>query len=65
MLLNAMRFGAKRSAKWCKMQCKMVQNGAKCEAKSIKIHCNAIGKAPPEPLKTVLERVKWQLKSGV
>jgi len=41
-----------------------VQNGAKCEAKSIKIHCNAIGKAPPEPLKTVLERAKWQLKSG-
>ncbi len=41
-----------------------VQNGAKCEAKSIKIHCNAIGKAPPEPLKTGLERAKWQLKSG-
>ena len=51
MLLNTMRFVAKRSAKWCKMQCKMVQNavrnGAKCEQKSIKIHCNAIDKSLP------------------
>jgi len=26
MVLNAMRFGAKRKAFWCKMQGKMVQN---------------------------------------
>ena len=26
MPLNAVRFGAKRKAKWCKMQYKMVQN---------------------------------------
>ena len=26
MLLNTMRFAAKRGAKWCKMQCEMVQN---------------------------------------
>jgi len=23
---NAVRFGAKRKVKWCKMQCKMLQN---------------------------------------
>ena len=41
MPLNALRFGAKRSAFWCKTQDKMVQNAvqnaAKCEAKSINI----------------------------
>ena len=41
MPLNAMRFGAKYNAFWCKTQAKMVQNAvqnaAKCEAKSIKI----------------------------
>ncbi len=48
MVQNAMRFGAKCNAFWCKMQGKMVQNtqqnGAKCEAKSINIHCNGINK---------------------
>ena len=47
-MLNAVRFGAKCKAKWCKMQCKMVQdamqNAAKRETKSIKIHCNGINK---------------------
>jgi hypothetical protein len=37
MLLNALRFGAKRKVKWCKTQGKMVlnagQNGTKCAAK--------------------------------
>ncbi len=44
MPLNAMRFGAKCSAFWCKTQGKMaqnaVQNGAKREMKSIKIRCD-------------------------
>ena len=39
---NAVRFGAKCNAFWCKTQGKMllnaVQNGAKCEKKSINIH---------------------------
>jgi len=26
MPLNAVRFGAKRKVKWCKMQCEMVLN---------------------------------------
>jgi len=34
---NAVRFGAKRSAIWCKTQCVLMlntrQNGAKCSAK--------------------------------
>ena len=46
MPLNAVRFGAKCSAFWCKTQGKMVQNAvqnaAKCEAKSIKIRRNSI-----------------------
>ena len=37
MPLNAVRFGAKYSAFWCKIQCVLVQNtvhfGAKCKAK--------------------------------
>ncbi len=45
---NAVRFGAKYSVSWCKMQGKMVlnavQNGAKHKVKSIKIHCNGINK---------------------
>ena len=48
MPLNAVRFGAKRKVKWCKTQCVLmlnaVQNGAKCETKSINIHCNGINK---------------------
>ena len=46
MPLNAMRFGAKCSAFWCKTQGKMVQNAvqnaAKRETKSIKIRRNSI-----------------------
>ena len=41
MLLNAVRFGAKRKVKWCKMQGVLLQNagqnGAKRNAKSINI----------------------------
>ena len=37
MLQNAVRFGAKCSVFWCKMQCVLVQNavrfGAKCKVK--------------------------------
>ena len=48
MVQNAVRFGAKCSAFWCKTQGKMVQNavlnGAKRKAKSIKIRCNCINK---------------------
>ena len=44
--LNAVRFGAKCSAFWCKTQGKMVQNAvqnaAKRDVKSIKIHPNGI-----------------------
>ena len=43
-MLNAVCFGAKRSAFWCKMQGILVlnarQNAAKYETKSINIHCN-------------------------
>ena len=46
MPLNALRFGAKCSAFWCKTQGKMVlnvvQNAAKCDTKSINIRCNGI-----------------------
>ena len=46
MPLNAVRFGAKCSAFWCKTQGKMVQNAvqnaAKHDTKSIKIHPNGI-----------------------
>ena len=49
MPLNAVRFGAKCSAFWCKTQGKMVQNavqnGAKRKAKSINIHRKCINKA--------------------
>ena len=48
MVQNAVRFGAKCSAFWCKTQGKIVQNavqnGAKRKAKSIKIRCNCINK---------------------
>ena len=48
MVQNALRFGAKCSAFWCKTQGKMVQNavqnGAKRSVKSIKIRCNCINK---------------------
>ncbi len=47
---NALQYGAKRSAFWCKTQCvlvlngrrfgaKSVQNAAKCESTSINIQC--------------------------
>jgi len=46
LVQNALRFDAKCGAFWCKMQSKMVQNAmqnaAKRERKSIKIHCNGI-----------------------
>ena len=46
MPLNAMRFGAKCSAFWCKTQGEMVQNAvkntAKRDTKSIKIRRNGI-----------------------
>ena len=46
MPLNAVRFGAKRSAFWCKTQGQMVQNAvqnaAKRKAKSINIHRKCI-----------------------
>ena len=48
MPLNAVHFGAKCTAFWCKTQGKMVlnavQNAAKRSVKSIKIHCNCINK---------------------
>ena len=48
MPLNAMRFGAKRKVFWRKMRGILVlnamQNAAKCEMKSIKIHSNGINK---------------------
>ena len=46
MVQNALRFGAKCSAFWCKTQGKMVLNAvrfaAKCKAESINIHRNSI-----------------------
>ena len=46
MPLNAVRFGAKRKVKWCKMQGVLLQNAgqnaAKCEQKSINIHRKGI-----------------------
>ena len=51
MVQNAVQYGAKRSAFWCKTQGKMVlnavQNGAKCKTESIKNHRNGINKTPP------------------
>ncbi len=48
LVQNAVQYGAKRSAFWCKMQGKMVlnavQNAAKCEPKSINIRPNGINK---------------------
>ena len=45
---NAVRFGAKRKVKWCKMQGVLLQNagqnGVKRNAKSINIHGNGINK---------------------
>ena len=49
MPLNAVRFGAKCSAFWCKTQGEMVQNAvqnaAKRKPKSINIHRKCINKA--------------------
>ena len=49
MPLNAVRFGAKCSAFWCKTQGKMVLNAvlfaAKRKAKGINIHNNCINKS--------------------
>ena len=49
MPLNALHFGAKCSAFWCKTQGEMVQNAvqnaAKRKPKSINIHCKCINKA--------------------
>jgi len=43
MVQNAVHFGAKRSAFWCKMEGILVQNAvqnaAKCESISINIQC--------------------------
>ena len=43
-MLNAVYFGAKRSAFWCKTQGILVlnarQNAAKCKTESINIHCD-------------------------
>ena len=48
MVQNAVRFGAKRKVKCCKMQGKMplnaVQNAANYEMKSINIHYGCINK---------------------
>jgi len=48
LVLNAVRFAAKWSAFWCKMQGVLVlnarQNDAKCGPISINIHCNGINK---------------------
>ena len=47
---NAVRFGAKCSAFWCKTQGKMVQNAgkniSKCRVIRINIHCDGITKSP-------------------
>ena len=40
MLLNALRFGAKRKVKWCKMQGKMVRNVLQKTAKKERICIN-------------------------
>ena len=46
MVLNAVRFGAKCSAFWCKMQCVLVLNarrfGAKCSANAAKCAAKSI-----------------------
>ena len=51
LVLNGVRFGAKWSVFCCKTQpilvLNAVQNAAKCETKSIKIHCNGINKTFP------------------
>jgi len=48
LVQNAVRFGAKCSAFWCKTQGKMVLNAvffdAKRETRSINIHSNCINK---------------------
>ena len=48
MVQNALRFGAKCSAFWCKTQGEMVQNavqnGAKRKVRSMIIHSNGINK---------------------
>ena len=48
LVLNAVRFGAKWSAFWCKTQGKMLQNAVqfapKYATKSINIHSNCINK---------------------
>jgi|GEM_PF-232970 len=51
LVLNGVRFDAKWSVFRCKTQgvlvLNAVQNAAKCETKSIKIHCNGINKTFP------------------
>ena len=46
MPLNAVHFGAKRSAFWCKTQCILVQNavrfGAKRKVKWCKMQCKMV-----------------------
>ena len=48
LVLNAMRFAAKRKVKCSKTQCNLLlnarQNAAKCEPISINIRCNGINK---------------------
>ena len=47
-MLNALRFGAKYTAFWCKMHCVLVQNtrqkGAKRKVRNMIIHSNGINK---------------------
>ena len=61
MPLNALRFGAKCSAFWCKTQGKMVlnavQNAAKCDTKSINTP-QMYKQNPLEASKTWLKRPK-------
>jgi len=68
MVQNAVYFGAKCSAFWCKMQGVLVQNavlnGAKCEVKSIIIHSNGIKQNLLEPLKHDYKRQNIHQKVG-
>ena len=69
LVLNAVRFGAKCLAFWCKTQGKMVlnavQNAAKCEPKKYKNTLQWNKYNPLEPLNTWLKGAKWPSKSGV
>jgi len=69
LLLNGVRFGAKQSAFWCKMECVLLQNaahfGAKCSAKGCKMrdekHKNTLQwykQNLSEPLKLRLKEAK-------